>query len=434
MKRTIWMVGGALLVAVLVVSALLLIAPREAPAPAAGDGVSLSLVADGLEHPVAVASADGIDDRVFVVDQTGVVRMLLINGILDPALFLDLRDRMVTLNPSGDERGLLSIAFHPDYATNHKLYAFYSAPLREGAPSNFDHTNIISELTASEDGLSADGSTERVLLSIDHPSSNHNGGKVLFGPDGFLYITTGDGGGGNDMGLGHNATAGNAQDPYSIHGKVLRVDVDAGEPYDIPADNPYAGGSGLPEIYALGFRNPAYAAFDQLSGDLLVADAGQARYEEVDLVVIGGNYGWRFREGANCFDPNDATANPSSCPSAGVDGRPLIDPIAEFKNANLPGGEGRAVIGGAFYHGSIAELKDGYVFGAFDDGSPLFVLHPSEDGTWTRSIVTLENQKGGKVPGFLLAVSSDINGDILVLSSDSAGPSGGEGKIWRLTD
>ena len=324
------------------------------------------------------------------------------------------------------------MAFHPNYSENRKLYVFYSAPLREGGPAGFDHTNLVSELTASSDGLSVDVSTERVLLRIDHPSSNHNGGKVLFGPDGRLYITTGDGGGGNDVGFGHNVTVGNAQDPGSIHGKVLRIDVDE-DPYGIPADNPHAGGGGLPEIYALGFRNPAYAAFDPVSGDLLVADAGQERYEEVDLVVKGDNYGWRFREGAHCFDPSNAAADPASCPSTGVDGRPLIDPIAEFKNSNLPGGEGEVVIGGAFYHGNLTALRDGYVFGAFDDGSPIFVLHRSENGSWVRSVVSLENGTGGKVPGFLLAVASDLNGDALVLSSDNAGPSGVSGKVWRLT-
>jgi glucose/arabinose dehydrogenase len=432
MRNGVWLLIGAMLVAALVIAALILSAPPETPTPQTEQRVSLHLVAEGLDHPIAVAHAKGIEDRSFVVDQIGVVSMLMNNGTMDPVPFLDLRDRMMSLNPSYDERGLLSLAFHPDYPENHKLYVFYAAPLREGAPADFDHTNVISELTASADGLSVDRSTERVILAIDHPSSNHNGGQVLFGPDGLLYITTGDGGGGNDVGLGHNDSVGNAQDPSSIHGKVLRIDVDDGDPYGIPAENPYAGGGGgLPEIFALGFRNPAYATFDPTSGDLLVADAGQARYEEVDLVVKGGNYGWRFREGAHCFDPNDATGDPTSCPSAGVHGDELIDPIAEFRNSNLPGGEGSTVIGGAFYHGNITSLDGGYVFGAFDDGSPLFVLHRS-DGAWARSTVAVEGQENGRVPGFLLAVGSDNDGDVLVLSSGRAGPSGGTGKVWRL--
>lgn len=432
MRRAAWLVIGAVLVVAALIAAVVLSARPENSVPSSDDGISLELVADGLEHPVAVTRAAGLDDRVFVVDQIGVVYMLMNDSTLDRTPFLDLRDRMVALNPSYDERGLLSIAFHPDYQENRKLYAFYTAPLGDGAPGGYDHTNIVSELTASADGLSVDIGTERVVLRIDHPSSNHNGGQVLFGPDGLLYITTGDGGGGNDVGLGHNSSVGNAQDPNSIHGKVLRVDVDSGDPYGIPADNPYVGGGGLPEIYALGLRNPAFATFDEKSGDLVVADAGQARYEEVDLIVKGGNYGWRFREGAHCFDPNDPNGNPSSCPSTGVNGDALIDPIAEFKNSNLPGGEGQAVIGGAFYHGNITALDGGYVFGAFNDGSPLFVLHRS-DGGWTRSVIALQGQSGGKVPGFLLTVGIDVNGDVLVLSSDRAGPSGGAGKVWKLS-
>lgn len=432
MKRSAWLIIGVALVAAVVIAAAVLSARPEASS-SDGGGISLELVADGLEHPVSVARAPGLDDRVFIVDQIGMVYMLTSDGALNRTPFLDLRDRMLPPNPSFDERGLLSITFHPDYQENRRLYAFYSAPLREGAPEGYDHTNIISELTASEDGLSVDTSTERIILSIDNPSTSHNGGQALFGPDGMLYITTGDGGGAGDVGPGHNASVGNAQDPTSIHGKVLRIDVDGGDPYGIPDDNPFVSGGGLPEIYALGLRNPAYATFDTETGDLVVADAGQARYEEVDLIVNGGNYGWRFREGAHCFDPEDPYGDPSSCPSTGVNGEALIDPIAEFNNSNLPGGEGRTVIGGAFYHGNIAALKDGYVFGAYDESSSLFVLHRSDDGTWTRSVIVLEDQSDGKVPGYLLAVGIDANGDVLVLSADRAGPSGGTGKVWKLS-
>ncbi len=432
MKKAIWLMISVLVVAAIVIASIVLNTPPPVNAPSIEQKIELTLLTEGLQHPLAVATADGVDDRVFIVDQIGTVQMLLENGTLAPELFLDLRDRVIPLNPGGDERGLLSIAFHPNYSENRRLFAFYSAPLRSVADPSWDHTNIISEFTVSPDGLTVDQASENVVLAIDQPSANHNGGQVLFGPDGYLYVTVGDGGGGNDVGLGHNSTVGNAQDPNSIHGKVLRIDIDSADPYTVPSDNPFVAGGGLPEIFAWGFRNPAYATFDPVNGDLFVADAGQARFEEVDLVVKGGNYGWRYREGAHCFDPSNSLADQTSCPDRGVNGEALIDPIGEFKNSKLPGGEGLAVIGGAVYHGNISSLNNGYVFGAFKaGGSPMFVLLP-ENGTWTRYGVNLENLTNGLVPGFLLAVGTDLEGDLLVLSADNAGPSGGTGKVWRL--
>lgn len=430
------MLVSALVVAGVVIASLLINTPSSTSGPPIEDRITLELMAEGLVHPVGVARADGLEDRVFIVDQIGTVRTLRSNGSLLPEPFLDLRSELIGLNPGYDERGLLSIAFHPNYTTNHKLYAFYSAPLRTGAPSDYDHTNYIVELTSSENGASVDPATARVLLAIDNPYMNHNGGQVLFGPDGLLYVTTGDGGGGNDLGRGHNATVGNAQDLGSVHGKVLRLDIDReadGRPYAIPADNPFAQGGGLPEIFAWGFRNPAYASFDPVTGALFVADAGQNRFEEVDLVMKGGNYGWRLREGAHCFDPNDPLGNPASCPSTGPNGEELIDPIGEFKNSALPGGEGAAVVGGSSYHGNISSLANGYVFGAYrTGGSPLFVLLPSGDGNWTRHPLLAEGRSDGRVPGYLLAVGVDDQGDLLILGADNAGPSGNTGKVWRV--
>jgi glucose/arabinose dehydrogenase len=432
MRKVTWLVLGVMAVAVVVIASVVLNTPPEVSGPPIEQKVRLTLLAEGLQHPVAVTVAEGLNDRVFITDQVGLVYMLWENGTMDPQPFLDLRDRLVPLNPRYDERGLLSVAFHPNYSEDRRLFTFYSAPLRTGADAAFDHTNIVAEFTASPDGLTVDRSSERVIIEIDQPSSNHNGGQVLFGPDGYLYITVGDGGGGNDEGLGHNATVGNAQDLNSIHGKVLRVDIDAGDRYGIPADNPFVNGGGVAEIFAWGFRNPAYAAFDPQSGNLFVADAGQARFEEVDLVVKGGNYGWRYREGAHCFDPSNPFGNPTDCPDRGAIGEMLIDPIGEFKNSNLPGGEGSSVVGGAPYHGNITALKGGYIFGAFEaGGSPLFVLLP-ENGTWTRHAINLEDRADGMVPGYLLAVGNDLHGEVVVLSADNAGPSGGTGKIWTL--
>lgn len=216
---------------------------------------------------------------------------------------------------------------------------------------------------------------------------------------------------------------------------MLRLDIGTEEDsaYGIPENNPFASGGGRPEIFAFGFRNPAYAAFDAETGDLFVADAGQDRYEEVNLVVRGGNYGWRIREGAHCFDPDNPRGNPTDCPDRGARGEELIDPIGELTNSALPGGEGATVIGGAPYRGSIEALNGGYVFGAFSGGgSPLFVLFP-DGGNWTRRSVPVDGPSG-LVPGYLLAVALDQDGEVLVLGSGSAGPSGTSGKVWRLVE
>jgi hypothetical protein len=304
-----------------------------------------------------------------------------------------------------DERGLLGLAFHPNYAQNGRFFVYYSAPLREGAPAGFDHTSHISEFRVSGDPNVADPASERILLQVDQPQFNHDGGTVAFGPDGFLYISLGDGGGADDVGLGHvedwyEANAGgNGQDiQQNLLGSILRVDIDAGAPYGIPADNPFAGipgcADGCDEIFAYGFRNPYRFSFD-LGGDhrLFAGDAGQNLWEEVSIVDKGGNYGWNVKEGTHCFDTENPDVSPPECPDTVGGGHPragdpLIDPVIEYANHHQPGGLGAVVVGGFVYRGTVLrQLSGRYVFGDWSrefeepDGT-LFVASPRKKGLW----------------------------------------------------
>lgn len=239
-----------------------------------------------------VAPPDG-SGRLFVVDQTGVIRIISTQGRLLPQPFLDVRSRLVGLNSSYDEHGLLGLAFHPQYAHNGRFFVYYSTPLRNGAPAGYNHIDRVAEYrVAAQDPDSADPASERTILEVDHPDATHNGGTLAVGPDGYLYISLGDGGGPADV-------RSNAQDVSSLLGKILRIDVDHGSPYSIPPDNPFASGPGHPEIFAYGLRNPYRFAFDAGgSHQLYVEDAGENLWEEVDIVVKGGNYGWPIREAA----------------------------------------------------------------------------------------------------------------------------------------
>lgn len=409
------------------------------------ESVSLTLVASGLVAPVALqAIADG-SGRLLVADQNGSIRVIQ-NGQLSPEPLLDLADRMVALDPAYDERGLLGLALHPDFANNGRAFVHYSAPLRSGAPEGFDHTSVLSEfrLDGADGGP---GASERIIMQVDEPQSNHNGGAIAFGPDGYLYLTLGDGGGADDVGAGHvddwyavNA-GGNGQDrTANLLGSILRIDVNAGDPYAIPADNPFAG-SEQPEVWAYGFRNPFQLAFDRAGErQLFVGDVGQNQWEEVDIVTAGGNYGWNVKEGTHCF----STATPSealpTCPDADPDGVALIDPIIEYASANQTGGVGLSVIGGHVYRGSaLPGLAGAYVFGDWStsfsvpDGH-LFVASPPAGGAgmWSMAPLGIEGRDGANLGEFVLGLGEDTAGELYLLTSEVGAPSGTSGKVYRI--
>ena len=399
--------------------------------------VGLKLVASGFAAPMEFISAK--DGRMFVVDQIGVIKVMMKNGTLRETPFLDIRDRIVKLSAGYDERGLLGLAFHPDFAREGRIYVFYSGPLRSGAPSGWSCTNNLSEFTVSKDDPNViDMKTEKVLLQIDKPEMNHNGGTIAFGPDGYLYLPLGDGGGSNDVGMGH-VTGGNAQNTSTFLGKILRLDVNAnnsstaGAAYGIPADNPFVNKEGyLPEIWAYGLRNPYRISFDS-SGRLFAADAGQNLWEELDLINKGGNYGWNIREGTHCFDPNNPKLSPASCSNVGRRGEPLIGPIIEYDHNNRT-----VIVGGYVYGGkALMSLAGSYVFAdwsssfAKGDGK-LYMARPAGTGLWKMEEIRVAGRPGERINEYIRSLGQDDQGEQYVLTSDLVGPTGDTGKVYKM--
>ncbi len=295
------------------------------------------LVVSGLERPVEVQNAGDGSGRLFVIEKPGRIRILQ-NGQLIETPFLDITDRV---NARGNEQGLLGLAFHPDFENNRFFYVNYTG---EGG------NTVIARFTAS--GEAADPSSEFRLLGVDQPFPNHNGGALAFGPDGFLYVALGDGGSGGDP-------FGNGQRLDTLLGKILRIDVDHGDPYSIPPDNPFGN-----EIWAYGLRNPWRISFDSLTGDLWIGDVGQNAYEEIDFVPAGTpggvNFGWNRYEGFHDYEGGAPLQN----------SRP---PVLEYGHQDLIGG--CSVTGGYVYRGSMPEWRGIYFYGDYCTGNVWAVLH-----------------------------------------------------------
>ncbi|MFO7966590.1 MAG: PQQ-dependent sugar dehydrogenase [Archaeoglobaceae archaeon] len=389
------------------------------------EDVKLDLVADGLVSPVSMKQADDGTDRNFVVDQVGTVWIMTPTGEILHEPFINLTDRMVDLDTGYDERGLLDIEFHPNYSENGKFYVYYSAPLRSEAPDNYDHTSHIAEYRVNEtDPNIANRTSERILMQVDEPQTNHDGGQLLFGKDGYLYISLGDGGGANDVGVGH-PPGGNGQNVSTLLGSILRIDVN-GTPYGIPSDNPFVGEEGRDEIYAYGFRNPYRMSFDSL-GRLFVSNAGQDLFEEVSIVEKGQNYGWNIKEGAHCFDPENPSVPPENCSDSGPYNRTLMDPIIDYMQ---PENLSSVVVGGHVYEGD--ELKGYRGFYFFADWNKRLLFATPGENNWTIHEVPLQYRENGSLDSYIMGFGEDENGEIYVLAKENLGPTGLTGKIYRM--
>ena len=413
-----------------------------------------TIVDSGLTAPLGFEVPPGERDRFFIVDQVGQIYTYNANGS-SRELFLDIGDQLINFGnlpeiKTIDERGLLGLAFHPDFEENRKFYVHYSAPPRSRTPENFTHTQVLSEFWASEDGSTALPETERALLEIPSPYYTHNGGAITFGPDdGYLYMAMGDGGGslqapGKATDWYEANLGGNGQDvTENLLGSILRIDVDSrddGKPYAIPNDNPLVGKPGLDEQYAWGFRNPWRISFS--NGTLIAADVGQRRYEEVNVVHKGRNYGWNVREGGACFtaikgpDPFRSSC-PTRTPSDVRGGESLIDPVIQYPHTYEAEGVGVAVIGGYIYeNATIPSLQDKYIFGDYSkNGKPrgsLFAATPIEGNSWSVEELTIENSENGELNAYLLCVGRDSRGELFALTTDNLGVEGNTGAVHRI--
>ncbi len=337
----------------------------------------LQMIAQGFEEPVCLTHAGDGSGRVFVVEQKGRIREMK-DGKPGP-VYLDIVEKV----RSGGEMGLLSIAFHPKFGTNGRAFVNYTTE------ENDKLFTIVSEF------VNGDPKSERVILKIAQPYQNHNGGQNAFGPDGYLYVGMGDGGSGGDP-------HGNGQDTRALLGKMLRIDVDKEKPYAVPPDNPFVGLKGYrPEIWAYGLRNPWRFGFDRSTGALWCADVGQNSFEEIDVIVKGGNYGWNIMEGNSCF-------RAETCDRKG-----LILPVKDYGRK-----EGVCVTGGYVYRGKKRpELAGCYVYGDF--GSGRIWLLKTDGGKVTEDRL-LVDAKSKPISSF----GEDEAGDLYVVTY--------EGRVWEL--
>lgn len=412
--------------------------------------VDMELVAENFVSPIGVVAAPDKSKRLFVIDQAGKIWVIDGNGTKLSTPFIDVTSRLVTLSPFYDERGLLGFAFHPDYKNNGKFYIYYQLPPRVGGPAagaRWNNLSRISEFKVSASNPNmANISSERIILEMDDPQSNHNGGTIAFGPDGYLYISIGDGGSANDVALGHvedwyafNA-GGNGQDiEANLFGNILRLDVDRGNPYGIPADNPFVGKPGKDEIYAYGFRNPFRFSFDmEGSRQLYAGDAGQLRYEEIDVVKKGGNYGWNVKEGTECFNAASNLSEVANCPDMDNFGNKLIDPVIQLNNWKNPeGGIATTIIGGNVYRGnSIPGFHGKYIFGTFSQtisqpNGELFIANPAGPGLWPFQEIHLVSHPDD-IGYYLKGFGQDLEGEIYLTVSSKLGPTLTTGKVFKL--
>ncbi|WP_436343811.1 PQQ-dependent sugar dehydrogenase [Natronorubrum sp. FCH18a] len=458
----------------------------------AGTEIGVQTLAEGMTAPTDFGVADEDEERYFVCDQTGEL-WVVEDGERQDEPFLDVSDRMVELgtfegdyaDPDSeyDERGLLGVEFHPEFADNGRFFVHYSAPPNDETPDGWSHVEVVSEFQADEELSQADPESEQILMEFQKPQYNHDAGPMAFGPDGYLYVPMGDGGGANDDMEGHvedwydDNDGGNGQDvSENLLGGIHRIDVDEegddDRPYGIPDDNPLVDEEdALDEYYAWGFRNPFGISFDS-EERLFVSDAGQDLFEEANLVEAGGNYGWNVKEGTHCFSTESPSDPPEDCPDsapeeAPYNGQELQDPIVEYPHVYDGEMVGITIIGGHVYEaGEIEDLDGKYVFGDWtadpsreepigrllaasesDDGDEAEeedeeAANETDDGDeeeivprdelWDMEELQVAGSEDGSFPYFVRQFGQDLDGNVYVLGNRMGVPEGDTGVVMEI--
>ena len=403
--------------------------------------IGLNKIAEGFAAPVGLVPFPGTSDLA-VVDQAGVVYIIGKEGKRVEKPLLDVRSKLAKLNGGFDERGLLGLAFHPKFEETAKVFVYYSAPLQEGAPEGWDHTSHVASYTLKDQV--ADLSSEKVIMKVDQPQFNHDSGRLLFGQDGNLFVTMGDGGNGSDVGPGH-VEGGNAQDIEQLLGKVLRINVDSGDTYTVPKDNPLVGKPGRDEIFAWGVRNPWGITLNpDNKAELILADVGQDRFAEVNVIKKGGNYGWHIREGLDGFDADDKRALGVDKPKKDKHGHDLIDPVLVYKNRNHPEfkedseAKGISITGGDVYTGkAVPALVGKYVFGDWSQTwapgkGRLFVADRTGE-KWSMSDLKVAGSPDGMLANaYVTAFGKDKDGEMYVLTAGQPGFGAELGAVHKI--
>lgn len=375
-----------LVILLLIVFTVSSVTAQEAITPPTEDTFDLVLVADDFSRPLYVTGAGDDSRRLFVVEQYGAIRIIQDGQVLDEP-FLDIAPRITT---EGNEQGLLGLVFHPNYEENGYFYVNYS--------DNPSGDTIVARYSVSADDPNvADPNSEFLILHVTQPYPNHNGGPMVFGQDGYLYIGMGDGGSGGDP-------EGNGQNTFSLLGKILRLDVDSAEPYGIPADNPFADGAdGAPEAWVYGLRNPWRFSFDRETGDLYIGDVGQNAYEEVSFLAAGesgANFGWNLLEGTHAYSGLPAPSD-------------VVMPFAEY-----PHNQGSSVTGGFVYRGNLIPALQGvYLYADFSSGR-MWYAYRDESGEWVNDILIASTNES------ISSFGEDDDGELYFTSFN--------GGVWRF--